>query len=101
MTRHLDLKEEVRETARRDALVRALEFGLEGALSSQGIELSGIAIKIDPFNCLLTIKADRNGTPSVAFVSSDTLMNVLLKADSMAGHCVLKWQVDKYRRSET
>lgn len=96
MTRHLDVKHEVREAAKRDALVRALEFGLVGALSTQGIELVGLSIKYDAFNCLLTLKADVAGVRSVCFVGSDTIVNVLLKADSMASNEVLKWKQDQY-----
>lgn len=99
MSRQLDQKQELYETARRDALVKALEFGLVGSLEMQGIELMGIAIKYDAFNCLMTIKADVDGVRSVAFVGSDTLMNVILKADSMSRNCVLKWKVDQYHRS--
>lgn len=99
MTRHLDVKVEERETAKRDALVRALEFGIVGALSTQGIELMGLSIKYDAFNCLLTLKADVAGVRSVSFVGSDTMVNVLLKADSMAANEVLKWRPDQYHSS--
>lgn len=100
MSRQLDQKAEIREVARRDALVRALEFGIVGALQTQGIELCGLAIKYDVFNCLLTLKADVQGVRSVCFVGSDSLMNVLLKADSMASNEVLQWRPDQYHASE-
>lgn len=99
MSRQLDIKREQRETARRDALVRALEFGIVGALEIQGIHLVGLAIKYDAFNCLLTIKADVQGTRSVCFVGSDTMMNVLLKADAMAANDALVWRADQYHTS--
>ena len=99
MSRQLDLKREERETARRDALVRSLEFGLVGALETQGIHLIGLAIKYETFDCLMTIKADVQGTRSVCFVGSDTLMNVILKADAMASNESLKWRPDKYHGS--
>ena len=100
MSRQLDQKHELRETAKRDALVRALEFGLAGALENQGIELLGFAMRIEPFNCLMTLKADVQGKRSVCFVGSDTVMNCLLKADSMASSHALKWRADQYHSSE-
>lgn len=100
MSRQLDIKREIYETARRDALVKALEFGIVGSLEMQGIELQGIAIRYDAFNCLLTLKAHIAGIPKVSFVGSDTMMNVLLKADSMSRNNVLKWKVDQYAKGK-
>lgn len=99
MSRQLDQKKEIYETARRDALVKALEYSLVGSLETQGIELQGIAIRYDPFNVLMTIKADIAGKRMVSFVGSDTLMNVFLKADSMSRSTVLKWKADQYHTS--
>lgn len=99
MSRQLDLKRELRESRKRDALVRALEFGLVGALEMQGIELLGFALRYEEFNCLLTLKANVDDLRSVAFVGSDTIINVLLKADNMASNQALKWRVDKYHSS--
>lgn len=96
MSRQLELKREQRETAKRDALVRALEFGIVGALESQGIELLGVAMRYEPFSVLMTVKADVGGVRSVAFVGSDSMLNCILKADSMASNQALKWREDKY-----
>jgi hypothetical protein len=96
MSRQADLKQEVRETAKRDALVRALEFGIAGALEYQGAELLGFSIRYDSFNCLMTIKAIVDGVHSVAFVGSDTMMNCILKADSEARRHSLHFRQDKY-----
>ena len=100
MSRQLDIKAEQRETARRDALVKALEFGIVGGLESQGIELLGFAIKYDAFNCLLTIKAIVGNTQSVAFVGSDSIINCFLKAHSCAQQDALKWRADRYHSSD-
>lgn len=100
MSRQLDLKKEERETAKRNALVKALEFGIAGALESQGIELRGLAIRYDDFNCLLTLKAVVQGETSVAFVGSDSMINCILKADSEARRHALRWRRDKYHKSE-
>ena len=101
MSRQLEQEHEIRETARRDALIKAIEYGLVGSLEMQGIELMGIAIKYDAFNCLMTIKADIAGKRMVSFVGSDTMMNCFLKADSMSRNTVLKWKADQYHRPGT
>ncbi|MCK5292973.1 MAG: hypothetical protein KAR39_13265 [Thermoplasmata archaeon] len=100
MSRQLELEQEVRETAKRDALVKALEFGIVGSLQNQGIELRGIGIKHDAFNCLLTIRADVAGVRSVAFVGSDSIVNCILKADSEAARHALRWRPDQYHTSK-
>lgn len=99
MSRQLELKREQRTTAKHNALVKALEFGLVGALESQGIELLGLAIKYDPFNCLLTLKAIIDDDQVVAFVGSDTIVNCILKADSEARRNSLAWRPDKYHQN--
>lgn len=101
MSRQLDLEREQRETLRRTELVKCLEFGLVGALSAQGIDLQGVAIKYDPFNCLLTLKVDRNGDSLVAFVGSDTIINCFLKAQSEALRQGLHWREDKYKKPQS
>lgn len=101
MTRQHDLKLEVRETAKRDALVKALEYGLAGALESQGVGLLGFSIKYDTFNCLMTIKAVVGDVRSVAFVGSDTMINCILKADSEARRHTLHWRLDQYHTVQT
>lgn len=101
MSRQLEQKVEERETAKRDQLVKVLDYGLVGALESQGIELLGFAFKYDAWNCLMTIKATVSDTRSVAFVGSDTLINCILKAHSEARNSRLKWRADKYQSSDT
>lgn len=98
MTRQTDLQKEVRETARRDALVKVLEFGLVGALTSQGVTMLGFAIRYEDFDCLMTIRAEINGVRQVAFVGSDTMMNCILKSGSEANRLALKWRPDKYHQ---
>lgn len=97
MSRQLDQKIEERETARRGALVKALDFGIVGALESQGIELLGFAFKYDDFNCLMTIKAVIGAKKSVAFIGSDTVINCILKCQSAARNDALKWRADQYQ----
>lgn len=100
MSRQLDLKAELRETAKRDALVKALEFGLVGALENQGIDLLGFAFKYDAWNCLMTIKAEVGGFRQICFVGSDTVINCILKASADASNSRLKWRRDKFHGPE-
>lgn len=96
MTRQLEVEVEERETRRRDALVKALDYGLVGALSQHGVELLGLAAKWDAWDCLITLKAEVGGVRSVAFVGSDSLINALIKCARDASQDKLKWRQDKY-----
>jgi len=98
MSRQLDIKKELRETAKRDALVKALDYGIAGAIEAQGMELQGIAIKYDAFNCLITVKARAADEYHVAFVGSDTVINCILKLYGDARREGLKWRPDKFRK---
>lgn len=99
MSRQLDLEKEKRDTLRRTALVKALDFGIVGALESQGIELQGFAFKFDAFNCLMTIKAVIGGDHQVCFIGSDSMMNCILKAQVEASNNTLRWRPDKFKSS--
>lgn len=99
MSRQLDVDREVRETAKRDLLVKVLEFGLVGALESQGIDLVGFAFKYDAYNCLMTIKGIIGGEQQVCFVGSDTLINCIIKSYQEARSNRLRWRPDRYAKS--
>lgn len=101
MSRQLELQQEKQETAKRNALIKALDFGIVGALETQGIQLLGLAIKHDAFNCLLTVKADVGGVRSVCFIGSDSIINCFLKLESEAIRNELRWRADKYHSSQT
>jgi len=77
--------------------VKALEFGLVGALSAQGIDFRGFTIKYDDFNCLMTLRLDINGRWHVAHVGSDTIINCILRAQSDARRQALVMVPDKYQ----
>lgn len=100
MSRQLDIKREAREAKRRDALVKALDFGIVGALENQGIELRGISIKHDAWNCLLTLRADVGGVRSVCFVGSDSIINCFLKTERDAAGRELRWKEDGFFKSD-
>lgn len=97
MTRELDQEQELLEIARREQLVKALEYGIVGALENQGIQLLGFSMKYDAFNCLLTIRADVGGERQVCFVGSDSLMNCFIKAQAEGLNGRLLWRRDKYQ----
>lgn len=99
MTRQADLKQEVRDTKRRDELIKALDYGIVGALESKGVELLGLSLKYDAFNCLLTVRADLGGVRSVCFIGSDSIINAFLKLASEASRDELTWKVDRYHTS--
>jgi hypothetical protein len=101
MSRQVDLVREERETARRDALVSALEYGLAGHLEAQGITLIGFAVKYDAYECLMTLKADIGGERQVCFIGSDSVMSAILKAVSAAKADRLRWKKDKWAPSNT
>lgn len=100
MSRQLDVKVEERETKRRNKLVKGLEFSLHGALQFQGAELRGFSIRYGDFDCLLTLKASFEGKWHVANISSDTMMNCLLKVIADAERGRLNWRPDKYQHHE-
>lgn len=100
MSRQLEREREEREEKRRVSLVRAIEFGLFRALYNQGAELRGVAIRYGEFDCLMTIKADINGTRHVAFIGASSMMNCFIKADAAAACNRLKWKPDKYHNNQ-
>lgn len=96
MSRQLEQAVEERERLRSDNLFRALEFGLVGALQTQGIELLGFSMKYQDFSCLLTLRVISEESRKIAHVGSDTMTNCFLKADLEARHHRLRWAEDKY-----
>ena len=96
MSRQLEQLRELRETKRRDALVRALEFELAGSLETQGTTLLGFAMKFDAYECLMTIKAVAGGERQVAFVGAGSPIDCILKAVQAANADRLRWREDHY-----
>lgn len=100
MSRQLELVQEERETKRRDALVKALEYELAGALETQGTTLLGFAVKYDAYECLLTLKAVAGGEKQVSFVGAGSPIDCILKAVQAAKADRLRWREDHYAPSE-
>lgn len=98
MSRQPHLLEEVKSTARRDALVRALDFGLVGALEAQGLTLLGFSVTHDAYSCRIVLRAAAGGERVVAFVYAGNIINCLLRAESDATHDNLRWGADNYHK---
>lgn len=96
MSRQLELIKEERETKRRDALVRALEYALPGSLEVRGVMLTGFSMKYDAFECIMTIRADIGGVAEKAFVGAGSPIDCILKAVQAAKNDRLRWSKDKY-----
>lgn len=80
----------------REALINALGHVIPGELEEQGLQLVGLALKIDDWNVLLTIKATLGNDHLVAFIGSNSMINCILKAASEAADETLHWRADQY-----
>lgn len=100
MSRQLEQKSEQKTTAKRELLVKVLDYGLVGALEATGIELIGFSFTYDAWACLMTIRADRGGRRDVCHVGSDTVINTFIKAYHDARGDRLVWKACKYHKSE-
>lgn len=96
MTRQLEQVQEERIARKHGLLIRAIEFGLQGAIGTTGGELTGFSVKLNEWECLMTLRATRDGVPHVAFVVSDCMVDCILKAVRDAGRDKLRWREDKY-----
>lgn len=99
MPKQLDVLTEKNSTRRQEAIVRALDFGLVGALESQGIELLGFSVSHDAYSCRIVLRADIGGRRSVAFVYAGNIINCVLRAQADAQNDNLRWGKDKYKGS--
>lgn len=97
MTRQADLVQEDRTVRRNQAVIRALEFELVGSLEACGCTLLGFSVKIEDWECLITLRAVVGEERMVAFVGSDSLSNCLVKCVMSAQRDKLVWKEDKYR----
>lgn len=96
MSRQLDLKAEERTRKREHALFSVLEYDLAGVIEFQGGKLRGFAMTYDEFSCGMVYKAEWEGIKKVAFVYSDSMTNVLLRAVNLAKNNRLRWKEDVY-----
>lgn len=96
MTRQLDLEQEERQARRSQAIIRAIEFELEGTLASKGAHLHGFSMKIDEYECLLTLRAVIDDVACISWVGADTVGGALIKAVGLGRNDRLKWKEDSF-----
>ena len=96
MSRQLEQVIEERTKRRSQELVNCVEFGLEEAVHRAGGELTGLAVKFRPGECLIVVKVILAGKPQVAFVGAEDFGSALLKAVREARRDKLRWKVDQY-----
>jgi hypothetical protein len=96
MSRQLEQVVEERTARRYKAIVAAVEYELESALSRAGAELTGLAVKLRPGECLVVVKAILAGRPQVAFVGAEDFGSCLIKAVRLARSDKLRWKADEY-----
>jgi hypothetical protein len=73
-----------------------VEYDLEESVARAGGVLRGFAYKDRGGDCLLVLKAEVSGKMMVAFVGSDNLGSLLVKAVRLAGRDELRWKEDVY-----
>lgn len=96
MSRQLEQHWEEARKKRDLGIVAAVEFGLVAAVERSGAEFYGFAARVNPSECLLTIKVSLAGRRQVAFVGSDTLGSALLKAVRLGNTDKLIYKDDMY-----
>ena len=99
MTRQLDEEREARAARRQDRVLLAINGGLYSGVSRAGGVLLGFSVKLDEFDCLLTLRAEFPAGRMVAFVGGYDLGDVLQKAAKGASSDGLRWRTDKWGKS--
>ena len=99
MSRTREAEHEEKVTRREIAVGRVLMGGLQAAVLRAGGEMHGLSVKFGPYEAFMTIKAVLPAGPMIAFVGSETLDGVFLKAEREAATDRLKWQPDKYAKN--
>lgn len=96
MSRQLDQELEVKQANRAQALMRALDYGLEGAVAHSGGVLLGFSVKYGHADVLMIIRATLAGRKQVAFVGSETFAGCVIKAVRDGQSDNLRWKPDKF-----
>jgi hypothetical protein len=96
----LDRIYDERATKRRGAILKAIEYELEEAVSRAGAELHGFAVNLRPGEALLVLKVTLAGRRQVAFIGAETAGDALVKAVREARRDRLRWREDKYGGGE-
>jgi hypothetical protein len=98
MTRQLEQAREDKQKKRDQAVLLLLEGGLEKAVEHAGGELTGFAVRLNGYDCLMTVKVVLAGKAQIAFVGAEDLTACLLKCEREAKADKLQWRADKYAK---
>ena len=98
MSRQLEQKSEDRGRAKMVRLKAACDGALTGAVEHSGGILLGMSVKFDPYEVLVTLRAEFPGGRMVAFVGGDSLSSCLLKVVREGRRDGLKWRPDRYAK---
>lgn len=96
MSRQLEQGGEDRQKRQDSALVRAIQFELQGTVAHNGYELLGFSVRLDEWETLITLRAMTDGGRVVAFVGGETLAGAIVKAVREGKRDKLKWRPDKW-----
>jgi hypothetical protein len=101
MTRQIEAAAESRQARLDKMTVKACNGGLESAVAHAGGLLSGLSIRIDEYEVLVTIKATFPGGPQVAFVGAEDVAGALRKGMREAARDSLNWKADQWAKAGT
>lgn len=96
MSRQLEQAGEDKARRRAMKLARILDGELDSAIRRAGGELLGFSVRLEGWDCLLTLRVRLAGRRQIAFVGSETLGGALLKAVDLAKRDKLAFKADKY-----
>lgn len=96
MDKEVQNLQETRTAAYSAAVLRAVEFELEGSVAHAGMMMTGFSVKFGDGECLLTVRGVLAGRPQIAFVGSSDLGNCILKVVRDALSDKLKFRDDKF-----
>lgn len=99
MTRQLEALKEQRQAKQDSALLKAVDYELEGAIGRNGGTLNGFSVKFGDEDYLVTLRATFPAGAQIAFVGGSTLGGVLVKAVREAMADRLSWREDRFRGS--
>ena len=96
MTRTRDSEHEAKMASREKRAGASLRIGLQAAVEAQGGTLAGFSVRCSDYESFMTLRVDFDGKRMIAFVGSETLEGVFIKAEREAAANRLKWKVDRY-----
>lgn len=96
MSRQLEQQAEERFARRKSGIIKAVEFGVERTIQDCGMQLTGVAFKMNGGDCLAIVKASSADGPLVCFVGAEDWGSVLMKLVREGQRGRLRWKPDEY-----